>query len=514
VRGIASLVPRAHGRQILAALVGLGLVIAVVRLHTYDEPLERDLTSYAVIAHELLGGRPLYSDLWDHKPPAIHATYAIGELLAGYGPASVYLLGVIAAVLTLVGVYHAAAGVGVAGGLWAASLWTAVSSDLWFQANQPNTEVFINACLIWAFALMMRLEGRAAGLGRFAVIGLLFALASLYKQVALAPAAALLVAHGAFPPAATSRRRAVADVVLASGVIAAAWGAVLGYFAATGRLSAFVDAVFAYNRAYAGSLSTNLARGLHPSLLVPTSLAIVLPLAVLTIGGALIALRAAESRRIGVLFLALLGGAYVAIALPRFFHAHYYQLWLPPLTAGAGWAIGFATRRAAWRYAWLPHALAAALVILVIVNEAPAYRFTPEDWSRIKYKSEIFIFSKELGHELDMLLAPGETFYQWGNESGLYFASRRSPPTGTFFVFPLVVGPLADDLSARVVADLTRAQPELVVALQIAFRPEFSHPVLDWLRLRYRPIHDPERGPFLLLVRRGGRLEARLGPTG
>jgi hypothetical protein len=32
----------------------------------------------------MLAGRHLYSDLWDHKPPAIHITFAAGELVAGY----------------------------------------------------------------------------------------------------------------------------------------------------------------------------------------------------------------------------------------------------------------------------------------------------------------------------------------------------------------------------------------------------------------------------------------------
>lgn len=495
-------------------LIALAFVIAVARLHTYDEPLERDITSYAVIAHELLGGRLLYSDLWDHKPPAIHATYVIGELVAGYGPGAVYMLGVVAAILTLVGVYHAAAGMGVAGGLWAAAFWTAISSDLWLEANQPNTEVFINACLIWAFALMVRAERGAISVGHWAVIGLLFALASLYKQIALAPAALLGCAHVALPPAATSRRRALGEVCVGGAVVILTWGGVLGYFATTGRLPAFVDAVFAYNRVYAGNPLGNLLRGIDPALLVPPPLAIVLPFAALTLGGALATLKAAGSRRVGALFLALVAGTYAAVALPRFFHPHYYQLWLPVMTAGAGWAIGLLVWAAPWRYARLSHVVAAALAVIVIVYEAPAYRFPPDDWSRIKYRSEIFVFSKEVGREIDGLLAPGETFYEWGNETGLYFESRRPPPTGIFFAYPLVVGPLADDLSARVVADLTRVRPELVVALRMAFDPEFSHPVLDWVRLEYRPIRDPERGPFLLLVRRGGRLEARLGPTG
>jgi hypothetical protein len=52
----------------VAALIGLCALIFLLRLRTYDERLERDLTAYAVIAHEMLNGKNLYGDLWDRKP--------------------------------------------------------------------------------------------------------------------------------------------------------------------------------------------------------------------------------------------------------------------------------------------------------------------------------------------------------------------------------------------------------------------------------------------------------------
>jgi hypothetical protein len=95
-------------RMVTAAVLGLLVVVTVVtRLHTYGEPLERDLATYAVIAHELSDGRRLYSDLWDHKPPVTHLTYAAAQALAGVGPGSVYLLGVLTALATLLGVFWA-----------------------------------------------------------------------------------------------------------------------------------------------------------------------------------------------------------------------------------------------------------------------------------------------------------------------------------------------------------------------------------------------------------------------
>ena len=48
----------------VAVLTALALLIVVARLYTYHEPLERDITSAAVIAQELLSGRSLYADMW------------------------------------------------------------------------------------------------------------------------------------------------------------------------------------------------------------------------------------------------------------------------------------------------------------------------------------------------------------------------------------------------------------------------------------------------------------------
>jgi hypothetical protein len=51
-------------------LVALAAILVAAHLHTYDEPLQTDITGAAVIGHEILAGRALYADMWDHKPPA------------------------------------------------------------------------------------------------------------------------------------------------------------------------------------------------------------------------------------------------------------------------------------------------------------------------------------------------------------------------------------------------------------------------------------------------------------
>jgi 4-amino-4-deoxy-L-arabinose transferase-like glycosyltransferase len=510
---------KAPSRQITvvcAVLAALALLIAAARLHTYHEPLERDVTSAAVIAHELLGGRSLYSDMWDHKPPAMHITYAISILLVGQGPGAIYLINVAATVTTLLGIYFAVAAVGgLSAGFWGAAFWALVSGDLWLQANQPNAEVFINACLAWAFALLVRAIGQLP-IQRVLLVGGLFALASLYKPVAVVPAVFLAVAHVVVPPAGSARSRAVAAVFVIGGVGAVAWVATLGYFAVVGHFADFYQAVFAYNQFYSvhnprgtESILTNLGEGFRLDVLFPSVLLNALPLALFSLVGGVRGAMAGPGRP-WLLLLAYGIGAQLAVALPGRYYPHYYQLWLPPLTIGAGWALGSFVRITRLPR-WAPHAAGAAVIVLMLATQLPLYQVSPEAWSRLKY-GELFVREQKLGRELGAMLGPGETFYEWGAETGLYFESKHSPPSGAFYVFPLLAGPAAMSLASRTVADLERHPPLIfVVNRGVLFEERLHHPVLDWAQPRYVALAGTgDRGTFLLFVRRGSRLDVSL----
>ena len=212
----------AERRSTARSLLLFALLMAAARLYTVPEPLEMDAATYAVVAAQMRDGKSLYSDLWDHKPPAIYATFALAQMAAGDGPAHVYVLGLLAAIATMLGVSAAAA------------FWAVTSADLYLQANQPNTEAFLNACLIWVFALLLRRDGGRA-MQTTLLIGALLALATLYKQVAIAVGLALALAHVAAPPPGTTRRGALLQPLAWAGVGAVVWGTVIAYFAASGR---------------------------------------------------------------------------------------------------------------------------------------------------------------------------------------------------------------------------------------------------------------------------------------
>ena len=119
-----------------------------------------------------------------------------------------------------------------------------------------------------------------------------------------------------------------------------------------------------------------------------------------------------------------------------------------------------------------------------------------------------------VAHGVKGLLEPDESFFEWGSEIGLYFKSGRRPVCGPCFFWPLTAGPVAPRLQERLLADLERTQPELlIIAKWTVFQngpPQ--RPVLEWFEPRYRPLTGGrERGPyFLVFVHRGGKLERRL----
>ena len=348
---------------VFSILLFLSMAIAVMRFHTYRQPLEGDITTYAVIGHEVLHGRYLYSDVWDQKPPAIYASYALAEKIAGYGPGAVYLLTVITSILTLFGIYTAGAAGGAEAGIWAALFWTVVSGDLWLQANQPNAECFMNAFLIWAFALILRLNTRKFNLFKILFISMLFMLSSFYKQITIINMVFLFAVYaGLSCKSANDLKCALRQSFTAFGITVAGWLLLTGYFSFTGRFRIFWDTIFIYNRYYAGNMTQNIIQAFNPKLLIPGFLLFTVPLLILLLLGIFPSIKKNMSRS-WFLWIALAAGTFLTVASPGRFYPHYYQLWLPPLCVGSGWGMAtFITKTA--KSLSLRYCLGAAVVFI------------------------------------------------------------------------------------------------------------------------------------------------------
>lgn len=487
-------------------LMGLVAFIIVDRWLIPQPPFGVDVMAYAVIGHEWLEGKPLYSDLWDQKPPLIFITYALAEIAVGYAPQMLVLLNTVAPLITLFGAYRAGkAGGGKAAGLWAAAFWAVLSGAFIIEGRDPNSESFINPCVMWAFALLVEAKDRLPGVKRALIIGGLFAVGSFYKPVVVAAALLLAGIHVVLPPEGSKNRVwAVRDAFIIGAVGIIGWCAMFGYFAATNRFEVSYDAIITYNRYYAGDVISNLTLPLRE-----VSKAKFILMNLLGVGLLFAAwLRFVKDRRSGALFAALVVSTWVMVASPGKFYAHYFQLWLVPLVVGAGWTIVWFVNHSPARFRRLPPLLGALTLALLFLLQVPFYK---NAFAR-KWADDSTILnlhaSEPLGREIDRLLAPDETFFLWGSEPGLYFWSRRQSPTGLFFIQYLFDNPLAAQLSMRVASDLARTRPELLIISKKAAAAFAAPPA--WLTADYVPLPTYlQPDTHLLLARRGGNLEVR-----
>ena len=501
----------------LAALAVLAAAVVAERWHTRAEPLERDIAGYAVIGHEMLGGRVLYADLWERKPPLLYATFAAAERLVGYGPGAVFAVNVAAAVVTLLACFAAGGGGpgGTAGtpvgGWFAAGLWTLVGGDLHLGANQPNAEVFVNAAVTVAVAVLVR-----AGRPRWSVglaVGVCLTVASLYEQHGVLIAAGLAAGYVASGGPAGVRPR-VAMMSVAAGVGAVIWGGLAAYFAVVGRLGAAVDVLF--DQLFADvSLLGNLRLGLRPDHLWPPPMAWAVGPAVVVV----VAAAVTRPRRITGRWWVWLGwaaGVWLTVAAPGWFFPHYYQLWLPPACVAGGWAAAaLVGRRAGW--------VAVVVVVgfaIAAGHEAPFYRLSPTQWADAKGAGN-FAQQQVLGERLGRLLWPGERFWVDGHDNSLYFYARQSPVSGLLFPDPLRYGPQAPGYRRRLWAELTAARPALIITRTVRLSGgDMPLPKLpDRLRSDYVAVPAVTAGcpGFVAQVRRGSdllrRLSAATGPV-
>jgi hypothetical protein len=484
-------------------LIALAVLIAAWHLsYYYRKPFSRDIMCYAVIAHEMLAGRELYSDLWDHKPPAIYVTYAVSETIFGYGWPAIYFIHVTALIFTLFGVYSAVrVSVGGRGaGLWAAVFWAFLSGDIYISGDDPNTEVFISACLTWAFFFFVQPRSRTSALGRSMVIGALFALASLYKPMTFVAAALMCSVHLVIPRLELDWRRRLSDVCVIVMVGALTWSAVIGYFIIRGRYKDFYETMFVYNSYYAGNIFANLVAPLrHNAKVLPSFL---VPLAVVTVAGLILGLF--KEKRFTLMLTAFLCATWIMICSTGRFYAYYYLLWVAPLSIGTGWTLGLISQLFKRRAAWLPLAMGAALLLVLSKYELPSYRkILGGDYSQIvPVKSAV---AERMGRKINDLLAPGESFFLWGDEPGLYFWSHRPPPTGIIYERHLQ-GPLAQKLTDRALADFESVPPELFI-IEAGKMPSGPHPLKRWFTERYQLLQPAsKKEPYDLFVRRGGRI--------
>ncbi len=485
----------------------MALVLTWERAHTYGEPQQPAITTAALIGHGLLQGRSLYSDLWDAHPPALALSYAFAEALGGWGPYSLFLLNLLIAwsiLGALFGIGFRYGGPGT--GLLAAGLWTLVSGDPSLRANQPLSEGFVNAFVCWAFFFLLCRPERRFNFKSWILAGLLLGWASLYQLSVLGLGILFSLAWLGW-----NHFEGKGKSHFAQGM-GWFWGALAGmgsvvflYFLLVGHLADFWGSVFSYNlyQLARSDLNQNGWQWLWPDALrvgIPFGLAAFLGVC-----------RGFSSQsRLWLLLSAYGGWVFIEVSLASF-APESYQCWLPPLAIGAAWGLEELRRWIQawnWRLAFLPALL---LFLFAFCHEWPFYQRWAVDWSRIK-AGDATVETYNLARNLDDFLKPTETFYEWGEETQLYYLTRRVPPSGVLTCDPLTQGPLADSLSCRVLNDLNRTAPDLFILNRGELAGNWGqNPVLNQMAKDYAPLRRiPISGQLMFFVRKGSGLEERL----
>ncbi|HET9870056.1 MAG TPA: hypothetical protein VFR02_06130, partial [bacterium] len=205
-----------------------------------------------------------------------------------------------------------------------------------------------------------------------------------------------------------------------------------------------------------------------------------------------------------------LGWVWVETSAAGFTPASY-QAWLPPLVLGAAWG---AWEWGAGKRPWAAVLPAVLLILCALGEEDPYYRLWASQWSGLKSGVDA-AGTYALARDLKDMLGPGETFFEWGDETQLYYLTRQTPPSGILECTPAITGPLAGRLGDRLAADLKRAKPDLFLVNRAETREVGpSDPVAELLRREYRPLGaKPAPGDILFFVRVGSPLDRRYGGT-
>jgi hypothetical protein len=157
------------------------------------------------------------------------------------------------------------------------------------------------------------------------------------------------------------------------------------------------------------------------------------------------------------------------------------------------------------------------ILALLGIYEIPWYFLTPDQVSLQKYHTESFVNMKRWGERLGKILRPGETFFQWGGASSLYFYSHRDPPDGFINTGYLYMGPHLEAYREKALRDLTLAKPEIFILSRPLSWQDIriweASPLKPWVDQNYvfLPIAG-NRQSLLLFMRRGGRLDLETTP--
>ncbi len=514
--------PPAMGVSDCVGLVAAILILVLFRLHAFDLPLETDECNYALIAARLLAGDRLYVDVWDHQPFGVFSLFA--AVIALFGDAAIVfrwmaLLFSAASLLLIFAILRHVSGRSAA--ILGALLFAVASSDPGTGGEGCNREVYMSTLILAAWYCAMRSATRPS-LWLFAS-GAALAIASSLKTIVAVHwvlLAVWIVVNEGRQRQDERRGAAIVRRLLwfAAGPVIL-WGVAFCYFAATGRLGEFVDAVFLFNVGYSDGSEPFLMRFVRffAPLKHPFVFESALPLWIGAIIAAIWLIYEVTSRRgrLSLAMVLLLSASYIAICLPGRFWPHYYYLLLP----GAVLAVSIVVQRwATWlrqelflgtwgaNFAWV--LLYALVPITLTLTEVRNYVLQPPFGITVKRYNSRDFWGEAQGKNVASVTDPDDTIFVFGNDASIYYYSQRRCASRYTMITGLAAGMRGAEERRRVMlAELVANPPRLILVL---FNEKPFDEWLRFLELHYGEAvgvdyHDRTGDPIMLAFVRKDR---------
>jgi hypothetical protein len=442
-------------------------------------PFERDEGAYATIAQGVLDGKVPYRDLFDNKPPLVYGWYSLSFAIFGESVWAPRILASVLLSLTTLAVFGQAKLVMPRGVAYTAAAVFALSTGLPWVALHANTEAYMLLPLVTSL-IAFTLAVRSGRLWWFVACGALGGLAVMTKQVAMWNVLALAVVAASWRPAEAEsllHRLRPAACILAGA--AAAILAVALPFLVNGSANDLVYANLSYNWLYVGAISM-AQRFLNAGYGLLLFFGVAAPVIVAAIVG-LLSLWRERRHRTYYAVAAWAAGSAVGVATGGRFFPHYFLHLLPALAILSAVVFYESWQRGGPTGVSKPVlAVAVALVVISAGTNAVLYAFPRQAEhavaARVYHQKEWEQYGDELGAFIKRRTEPGDTIFNLGRESYVYFYADRQPPGRYFNDWAVHY----DDRNLEeLLVDLRTEKPKYVIdsALQPLFEDyDDSHP--------------------------------------
>lgn len=445
---------------VLLNLVGLGVLFAALQWNSITMPFERDEGEYAYSAWIMKEGYVPYRDSFLQKPPMIVYTYLASQLIDADAVWPPRVFASLFTLLTALTVGLAAKHLYGNRTAWL-SVWMFLPLSMLpiFLPYAANTERFLLLPLCVLFYLYVCFGAQARS-WVWMTAGIVAAIAILFKQVALVPAAIVFVLWGL--EAWRQQRSAMllarnVGVAVLSGVVVLV--VALAFFIYRGALHDLIVCTVTYNYYYSQVGGDKLQFFLAMMGFLAEEWWPLIPLV-----GWYVYKRPPRWKVITILFVAML------VIASQDLNGHYYMLLVPFLaiigSAGMDSLLGWLGARFEDKVMRERIAImfSCVVILVLILPLRGIFPLRPDELSELVYSGNPFVESSIVAQRVRQLLPETERLFVAGSEPQILFESKRLSLTRFVIMYPLTMPtPFMEKYQEEVKAAIEKDPPNVVV---------------------------------------------------